>query len=137
MRKKPIKHLTLKLHWAKRLTWFFYLATLGSFSASFLIKHDRSQITSWAVLAVYLLPLLAFLPGLIFGHPRNQVILCFFILLYFCFAVMNSFAPGLFGQISVAEAIAEGGLFATAMYYARWQGRTNWLAEQATNPSLL
>ena len=125
MRKKPIKHLDLKTHWARRFCWFFYIATLSTFSLSFLMQYNYHQILTWLILAVCLMPLLAFLPGLILGYPRNQAILCFFILLYFCFAVMNSFLPGLLGQISVAEAISEGGLFTSAMYYARWQGRLN------------
>ncbi len=130
MRKKPIKHLELKTHWARRICCLFYFATLISFSAEFLVQHDRAQIWTWIVWGICLTPLLAFLPGLIMGSPRNQVILCFFLLLYFCFSVMSSFAPALLGQLSLSTALAESGLFISAMYYARWQARRNWLQQQ-------
>ncbi len=66
--------------------------------------------------------LLAFLPVIIKGNPRGHAWLCFVLLLYFMFAVLDASVPETFA-VGTAACILIGILFTSAMMYARWHSR--------------
>ncbi|MFZ5601777.1 MAG: DUF2069 domain-containing protein [Pseudomonadota bacterium] len=72
------------------------------------------------ILNIHLVPLLAFLPGLLKRNPRVHIWLCFFVLLYFCEGVISAFRlPHIVGVLGLLEALLTTGLFVTAMLAAR------------------
>ena len=72
------------------------------------------------ILNIHLVPLLAFLPGLLQHKPRVHIWLCFFVLLYFCEGVISAFRlPHIVGVLGLLEALLTAGLFVTAMLAAR------------------
>jgi len=84
-----IKHeLTNKAQISKRLTLFFVTSMLVLFITNQLFAtHD----INWTALSLQSLPLILLLPSLIGNHYRAYSWLCFIILLYFIFAVINAF----------------------------------------------
>ncbi|HVK98857.1 MAG TPA: DUF2069 domain-containing protein [Dongiaceae bacterium] len=76
------------------------------------------------ILGFHLIPLLAFLPGLLKRRPRTHIWLCFFVLLYFCEGVLSAFRlPHIVGVLGLLEAVLTSGLFVTAMLAARFLSR--------------
>lgn len=79
------------------------------------------QSKPWFIAALHILPLLAFVPGIIHRKPRVFVWLCFFILLYFCQGVINAFAlPSTDGILGLLETLLTVDLFIAAMLAARY-----------------
>lgn len=75
---------------------------------------------SWPVLLIQSLPLILITPSLIGGHYRSYSWLCFVLLLYFVFAVMNAMQS----QAKTADIIYPmliAGLFTISMMTSRWQ----------------
>lgn len=82
------------------------------------------QSKPWFIAALHVVPLLAFLPGLLQRKPRVFVWLCFFILLYFCQGVINAFAlPTLTGLLGLMETVLTTLLFSAATLAARYLSR--------------
>ena len=79
------------------------------------------QSKPWFIAALHVVPLLPFLPGMIYRKPRVFVWLCFFILLYFCQGVINAFAlPSTDGILGLLETLLTMDLFIAAMLAARY-----------------
>lgn len=75
----------------------------------------------WFIALLHVVPLLAFLPGIINRKPRVYIWLCFFILLYFCQGVINAFAlPSTPGMLGLLETLLTMDLFVAAMLAARY-----------------
>ncbi len=75
----------------------------------------------WFIALLHILPMLAFLPGIVRRKPRVFVWLCFFILLYFCQGVINAFAlPSTDGILGLLETLLTVDLFIAAMLAARY-----------------
>lgn len=114
------KHeLANKAHISKTLTLFFIASMLVLFiSHQILNIHD----INWTALTLQSLPLVLLLPSLIGNHYRAYSWLCFIMLLYFIFAVMNAL-------ISTADTVDYLFLvltvliFITAMMASRWLQR--------------
>ena len=71
------------------------------------------------------LPLIAFFPFLI-GTQNYKLYawLCFLLILYFCWAVLNAFAPGIAGLAGMVECGIIILLFTSSMFSARWVRRS-------------
>ncbi len=74
-------------------------------------------------LGAKLLPLLAFLPGLLKRQLTSIIWLCFVLLVYFCVAVLQSFDPDLAGRFALLRCGLLTGLFLAAIYFVRWSGK--------------
>ena len=75
----------------------------------------------WFIALMHVLPLLAFLPGMLQRKPRVFIWLCFFILLYFSQGVVNAFAlPSTAGILGLLETLLTSVLFLAAMMAARY-----------------
>lgn len=85
--------------------------------------HATDNSPQWVVLAVYIVPLLLFVPGIYGGNPRTYAWFCFIIMIYFCDSVITSFAvPHLLGYLGIVQSITICVLFVSAMYAAKWFG---------------
>lgn len=92
----------------------------------FILPTSASPKNTLIILNLHLIPLLAFLPGLLRKKHRVHVWLCFFILLYFCQGVVNAFSlPHVLGRLGLLEALLTSGLFTTAMMAARYLSQLN------------
>ncbi|SEI37298.1 Uncharacterized membrane protein [Allopseudospirillum japonicum] len=76
----------------------------------------------WVILAIQILPLVAFAPALIKQNPRMHAWLCFVVLFYFMQGTTTAFYPHKF-WLGLIEAILAGTLFVSAMLYTRWRAR--------------
>lgn len=74
------------------------------------------------VLALKLLPLAAFLPGLRARHVRTALWLGFLLMPYFVWSVLGAMAPGSEGALALLRALLISATFLAAVFYARWQG---------------
>lgn len=75
------------------------------------------------VAAAKLLPLLAFLPGLLARQPMTAVGLSFMLLIYFIFAVLGAFEPGMPGHFAQFRCLLIAALFTGCLLFARWRRR--------------
>jgi len=78
-------------------------------------------------------PLLMFIPGMVYRKYRAASLLCFVLLLYFMVTVQSLFTPGntLIESLVMADIVI---LFTLSMFYSRWQQRAD-VFEAAGNPS--
>ena|SRR3990167_9746182 len=99
--------------------FFLLLALLTIWYLQVWPPSDKPK-TILIILNIHLVPLLAFLPGLLQHKPRVHIWLCFFVLLYFCEGVISAFRlPHIVGVLGLLEALLTAGLFVTAMLAAR------------------
>ena len=80
-----------------------------------------NPITIWLI---QVLPLACFLPGIFKGKPRTSVWLCFVILIYFCSGVTTAMSPN-YGLVGLTQCLLTMSLFASAMMYVRWNGKSH------------
>ena len=102
--------------------WALFLGLMLSFTASTLIWVPETRVGGVGPWLVHVLPLLIFAPGLWRGAIRNQVWLCFVILLYFCGAVVNAFRPDAY-IVDALEILLTVLLFCAGTGYIRWASR--------------
>ncbi len=78
-------------------------------------------------------PLLMFVPGMVYRKYRAASLLCFVLLLYFMVTVQSLFTPGntLIESLVMADIVI---LFTLSMFYSRWQQRAD-VFETEGNPS--
>ncbi len=72
------------------------------------------------VIAITLIPLLLFAPGVWRENPRSLIMLCFVTLLYFAVVVINLFKPTRSG-FDWIELLFIVSLFISAMMFSRWK----------------
>jgi len=76
------------------------------------------------ILAIHIIPLALFIPGMRARKPKVFIWFCFVILLYFCQGVMSSFAlPSILGIVGLLETILAIGVFCAAMMAGRYYAR--------------
>ena len=76
------------------------------------------------IIAIHIIPLALFIPGILARKPKVFIWFCFVILLYFCQGVMSSFAlPSILGIVGLLETILTSGVFCAAMMAARYYAR--------------
>ena len=99
-----------------------YAVELLLLTATVLVWPAPGRDPNVLIWGLLLLPLLLCLPAVWQGWVRQQVWLCFLILLYFTAAVTECFVPGRlwWGLIEVAACVW---VFAAALCYTRWASR--------------
>ena len=110
---------------ARRAYWVVvasYLALLALFTLSTLIWVPATRVGGLGPWLMHVVPLLIFAPGLWRGGVRNQVWLCFVILVYFCGAVVNAFRPDAY-IVDALEIVFSVLLFCAGTGYIRWASR--------------
>ena len=112
---KIIPQLYKKLAAARLLTRIFFVLLLATLTCSSLVRQQPLVI-----LALTLLPLLIFIPGLIRERYKSLSMLCFVTLLYFIVAVTNLFAPTR-SWLDILETLLIVLLFSGAMMFSRWK----------------
>ena len=112
---KTIANLHAKLDKARKLTWTSFCLLLLTLSANSLVKMQPVVI-----MALTLLPLIIFVPGMLKEHYKSLSMLCFVTLLYFIVSVTNLFAPTRNG-FDIVETILIIILFNAAMLFSRWK----------------
>lgn len=111
--------LASKAHISKMLTLFLITSMLILFASNQMINaHD----TNWTALTLQSLPLVLLLPSLIGNHYRAYSWLCFIMLLYFIFAVMNALISTA-GTVDYLFLLLTVLTFIAAMMASRWLQR--------------
>lgn len=117
----------LKAKLSRIFTVLSYVGLLLLFAAWHFVLVPMTDVPLLGMLTFVLLKsslLLAFAPTIIKGTPRGHAWLCFALMFYFIFAVLNAVSPATF-IVGTAACILIGILFTSAMMYARWQSRYN------------
>lgn len=78
-----------------------------------------SLLASLVVWLVQALGLLWFVPGLRRGNASSAAWLGYVLMLYFIFAVLSAFAPGLKGQLAIIECVLISGVFALTIRFVK------------------
>lgn len=112
--------LLLKLRLSYFLTLASYAVLLLALSASLLWDRPVNSPANAVIWAVVVLPLLAFLPGLLKARFRTCIWLCFVLLLYFLqlTLVLWGDRAGWSDWLAMAALVL---LYVAAMFFARWQ----------------
>jgi uncharacterized membrane protein len=97
------------------LTLLFFFAI-----TTYLARGEFPLATVLAIIGLKMLPLLAFLPGLIQGNIRTHSWLCFVLLIYFIFAVLTTTQHQFYiqGFIFIFLTVE---LFISAMMFVKWK----------------
>jgi uncharacterized membrane protein len=102
------------------------LSLLFSYCVTTLALVPPSTATPWVPLVVQTVPLLIFAPAIYRGRSVAQIWLCFLLLTYFCFEIMNAFRiPALSGYLALARGVLIGALFVSCSYYVRYRSRAD------------
>lgn len=80
---------------------------------------ELSLLASLVVWLVQAIGLLWFLPGLRRGNASSAAWLGYVLLLYFIFAVLSAFAPGLKGQLAMIECLLIVGVFVLTIRFVK------------------
>lgn len=99
----------------------------------YLWSHLSTGIDTVFRTTVSTVPLLMFVPGMVYRKYRAASLLCFVLLLYFMVTVQSLFTPGntVIESLVMADIVI---LFTLSMFYSRWQQRAD-VFESAGNPS--
>ncbi|MAB22863.1 DUF2069 domain-containing protein [Pseudomonas neustonica] len=124
MSKKPkllpsLSYLQPRIKISRWIALIGYLGLIVVMLGYNLLYADMHGANPVIIIAVQLLPLSIFLPGILIGHVRTHAWLCFAINMYFIQGVLICFQPGrlnyglLMSGLSVLYFIA-------ALYFVRW-----------------
>ncbi len=115
----PAEYLEPRVVLSRKLGWVGYFGLMLSMLVYNLGFAELHGARPWVILAVQLVPLLIFLPGILQGSPRTFAFLCFAINLYFIHGVLVCFQPGrgLYGGLLVFFSTL---YFLAALGYVRW-----------------
>jgi uncharacterized membrane protein len=80
---------------------------------------ELSLLASLVVWLVQAIGLLWFLPGLRRGNASSAAWLGYVLMLYFIFAVLSAFAPGLKGQLAIIECLLIVGVFVLTIRFVK------------------
>lgn len=80
---------------------------------------NLSLLASLLVWLVQAVGLLWFLPGLRRGNAGSAAWLGYVLMLYFIFAVLSAFAPGLKGQLAIIECLLITGVFVLTIRFVK------------------
>lgn len=117
-----IEALTKRAEFCRTLTLSLLVALLVLFVAWRAIFLPVVHV--FTILAIHMIPLILFIPGMLARKPKVYIWFCFVILLYFCQGVMSSFAlPTILGIMGLLETILTIGAFCAAMMAARYYAR--------------
>jgi uncharacterized membrane protein len=104
-----------------RIAWLFTWGSYGLLLAQqswYLLQNDAP----WVIWLGKLLPLLVFLPGMLYDNLRSYIWLCFVSLYPFTALVISLFAEPHSASHRVGM-VAVVTLFISAMLYVRWRAR--------------
>lgn len=116
----PRAKLEQRLFWSRSLTLGSYALLLLMLLLGLLLFPPAAPARWWVILLVLWLPLLAFLPALLYKHAKAHAWLCFISLVYFSQGVTTAFLPEKF-WLGAIQALAALILFLAAMLYSRWR----------------
>jgi len=80
---------------------------------------ELSLLASLVVWLVQAIGLLWFVPGLRRGNASSAAWLGYVLMLYFVFAVLSAFAPGLKGQLAMIECVLITGVFVLTIRFVK------------------
>ncbi|RMF17391.1 MAG: DUF2069 domain-containing protein [Gammaproteobacteria bacterium] len=106
--------------WILSLVLYALLAVLYLIIA--FLEGQHSPHGQLVLVAIKLIPLLCFLPGLILRRVRAYIWLCFVLCLYLIDAVSDA-ALEKYQALNIAAAVLVCGLFTTLCLGVRWQAR--------------
>jgi len=92
-----------------------------NFLTALLINPPTQTSTALIIGGAKSLPLMLFIPFILKKtHYKLYAWLCFLLILYYCWAVLNAFVPGIEGIIGMVECGLVIVLFISSMMSARW-----------------
>jgi len=80
---------------------------------------ELSLLASLVVWLVQAIGLLWFVPGLRRGNASSAAWLGYVLMMYFVFAVLSAFAPGLKGQLAMIECVLIAGVFVLTIRFVK------------------
>jgi len=80
---------------------------------------ELSLLASLVVWLVQAVGLLWFVPGLRRGNASSAAWLGYVLMMYFVFAVLSAFAPGLKGQLAMIECVLIAGVFVLTIRFVK------------------
>ena len=122
-----LDHLRRKATRCKHTSVASLIVLIALYAAQFIWIAPDAHLTDnspqWFMLAIYVIPLLLFAPGILTEQARTYAWFCFILMLYFCDTVITAFAvPHTLGYLGIAESLTVVVLFSAAMYAAKWYG---------------
>ncbi|RHW21843.1 DUF2069 domain-containing protein [Pseudomonas jilinensis] len=110
-----------------------YFGLITSLLVHTLLFDNLNGANPLVILAVLLVPLLIFLPGILSGNPRVHAWLCFAINLYFIQGVLICFQPGreFYGSLLISFSMV---YFLAALGYVRWAFQARRVEAAVTSP---
>lgn len=118
-----------KLRGMQRIFFINYIGLLVLLTAGNILDADGS-IKLWFVQCI---PLLIFVPGLLQQRFRTYSWICFVILLYFTWSVVNAMSPFMRWQ-DIVVVILSVTIFISAMMISRWMQYWQYYQRQHTQP---
>ncbi len=120
----PLRHKATR---CKHISLASLIVLIALYAAQFIWIGPNAHLTNnspqWFMLAIYVIPLLLFAPGMLTEQARTYAWFCFILMLYFCDTVITAFAvPHTLGYLGIAESLTVVVLFSAAMYAAKWYG---------------
>ncbi len=112
---KTIPNLYTKLRFARRATWTSYTLLLLTLACNGLYRQQ-----TWVLIAITLIPLLIFIPGMLKERYKTFSLLCFVTLFYFVVTVNNLFASNRNG-FDIVELLLVIALYSASMMLSRWK----------------
>jgi uncharacterized membrane protein len=73
------------------------------------------------IIGIKVLPLVVFFWPITRARAMSTVWLGFLLMLYFCWAVLGFYQPGLAGKLAMMRAVVITACFTSAMLFTRWQ----------------
>ncbi len=112
---------TRRMDWAAWFSMVCYFGLLLSFLFKTVLAPMGGRDPNYTMLAIHILPLLLFLPGILRRNQRTYAWLSFLLLLYFVLTVEGLFSPFASNYHWLALALL-GGLFCGCIGFIRWAG---------------
>ncbi len=111
----------LRAAYSRRLTLLSYTGLIVLFSLSTLVWPSCNRDPNVPVWLLHVLPILAFLPGILKQNLRAHIWLCFILLGYFLASVSTAFSCT--SILMILEVVVLVILFISAMLYVRWHAK--------------
>lgn len=104
---------------ARQGTFILLLLLIVTLAVGTLLQAPLA--VSAVVIPLETLPLLLFVYPVYKGRTISAVWLALLLTLYFCFAVLAAYAPGLPGALALLRVLLIAACFSTALLMTRWQ----------------
>lgn len=116
-----LSHKNITQHWGAITLALLLLYIAFIYATTLLINPPDMTSTAVFIGTAKALPLILFMPFMLKkAYYKLYAWLCYLLILYFCWAVLNAFAPGQEGTVGIIECGIIVSLFTASMLSTRW-----------------